>query len=107
MKRAIVAAMTLAVAFGAVACEGKKDLAPAASSLAPSKAEPTANKTVKFMIDPKSSTSIDMPAPKEHIKAATDAASGSLDVDLMDLANTRGEVKADLASLSTKTFDDA
>ncbi len=48
-----------------------------------------------------------MPAPKEHIKAGTDAASGTIDVDLMNLANTRGEIKADLLSLTTKTFDDA
>ena len=109
MKRAIVAAMTVAVGIGAVACDDKKgqNLAPSASSLAPSTAAPTTNKTLKFAIDPKSSTSIDMPAPKEHIKAATDGASGTLDVDLMNLANTRGEVKADLLSLTTKTFDDA
>jgi hypothetical protein len=62
---------------------------------------------VKFIIDPKSTTSIDMPAPKEHIRAGTDGASGTLNVDLMNLANTRGEVKADLLTLSTKTFDDA
>lgn len=47
-----------------------------------------------------------MPAPKEHIEAGTDAASGTIDVDLMNLANTRGEIKADLLSLNTATFDD-
>src|SRR6185312_13556793 len=104
MKRAIVAALTVAVGLGAGACDDKKtNLAPAASSLAPSTPAPTTNKTVKFTIDGKSSTAIDMPAPKEHIKAGTEAASGTLDVDLMNLANTRGEVKADLLSLSTKT----
>lgn len=113
MKRAIVAALALALAlavgFGAIACDDKKatNLAPAASSLAASTPAPTTNKTVKFTIDPKSTTSIDMPAPKEHIKAGTDGASGSLEVDIMNLANTRGEVKADLLSFSTKTFDDA
>jgi hypothetical protein len=48
-----------------------------------------------------------MPAPKEHIKAGTESAAGSLDVDFMNLANTRGEIKADLTTLSTKTFGDA
>ena len=109
MKRAIGLTFAVAVVFGAVACEDKKGatLAPAASSLAPSTPAPTSNKTLKFTIDPKSTTAIDMPAPKEHIKAGTDAASGTLEVDLMNLANTRGEIKADLLSLSTKTFDDA
>jgi hypothetical protein len=108
MKRAIVAAMVVALGVGTIACDDKKaaNLAPAASSLAPSTAAPS-TKTVKFAIDPKSTTSIDMPAPKEHIKAGTDAATGTLDIDLTNLANTRGEVKADLTTLSTKTFDDA
>jgi hypothetical protein len=108
MKGVIATALAVAVGFGAVACDDKKaqNLAPAASSLAPSTPAPT-GKTAKFTIDAKSTTSIDMPAPKEHIKAGTDAATGTLDIDFMNLANTRGEVKADLASLSTKTFGDA
>jgi hypothetical protein len=106
MKRAITIAIIIGIAT--VGCDDKKatNLAPAASSLAPSTVAPSA-KTTKFSIDPKSSTSIDMPAPKEHIKAGTDAATGTLDVDFMNLANTRGEVKADLTTLSTKTFGDA
>ena len=109
MKRAIVAALAVAVGIGVVGCDDKKatSLAPAASSLAPSTPAPTANKTVKFTIDPKSVTSIDMPAPKEHIKAGTDGASGAIEVDLMNLANTRGEIKADLLTLTTRTFGDA
>ena len=108
MKRFIVAAIAAAVGVGALACDDKKAVptAPAASSLAPSIAAPS-TKTMKFTIDPKSSTSIDMPAPKEHIKAGTDAAAGSLDIDFTNLANTRGEVKADLTTLTTKTFGDA
>ena len=100
--------LALAAALGTTGCDDKKaqSLAPAASSLAPSTVAPSA-KTMKFAIDAKSSTSIDMPAPKEHIKAGTDAATGTLDVDFMNLANTRGEVKADLTTLSTKTFGDA
>jgi hypothetical protein len=111
MKRAIVATPALAivlVGLGLVACDDKKaqNLAPAASSLAPSTVAPSA-KTKKFAIDAKSTTSIDMPAPKEHIKAGTDGATGTLDVDFANLAQTRGEVKADLTTLSTKTFGDA
>lgn len=108
MKRAIVAILAVGLGIGSIACDDKKaqNLAPAASSLAPSTPAPS-GKTSKFTIDPKSTTSIDMPAPKEHIKAGTDAATGTLDIDFTNLANTRGEVKADLATLSTKTFDDA
>ncbi len=84
-------------------------IAPVASSLAASIATPSA-KTVSFAIDPKGKTSVDMPAPKEHIKAITEAAGGKVDVDLANLANTRGEVKVDVSTLSTHTFgndDDA
>lgn len=104
-----VLSVALGAVLGAAGCEDKKPVpvAPAASSLAPSTPAPTTNKVVKFTIDPKSTTSIDMPAPNEHIKAGTDAATGSLDIDLMDLSNSRGEVKADLTTLTTKTFGDA
>ncbi len=92
---------------------GHKDepvaIAPVASALAPSMAAPTV-KVAKFVIDPKGKTAIDMPAPKEHIKAITEAAGGSVDVDLMNVTNTRGEVKIDMTTLSTHTFgndDDA
>jgi len=116
MKRSIVASsstflgmgVALSLGLALVACEEKKpqNLAPAASSLAPSTVAPSA-RSMKFAVDPKSSTSIDMPAPKEHIKAGTDGAVGSLDVDFANLAQTRGEIKADLTTLSTKTFGDA
>jgi hypothetical protein len=62
---------------------------------------------MKFAIDSKSSTSVDMPGPKEHIRASTSAAAGSLDIDVTNLAQTRGEIKADLATLTTRTFGDA
>jgi hypothetical protein len=81
-------------------------LAPSASVLAPSTAAPT-DKIVKLSIDPASKSSIDMPAPKEHIKADTTAAAGNLDIDVVNLANSRGDVKVDLSTLTTKTFDSA
>lgn len=109
MKGSIVALCVLGIgAVAVLGCDDKKpqNLAPAASSLAPSTVAPSA-KSTKFAIDPKSTTSIDMPAPKEHIKAGTDAAAGTLDIDPMNLAQTRGEIKADLSTLTTKTFGDA
>jgi hypothetical protein len=80
--------------------------APAASSVAPSVAPPSVM-VIKYTIDPGGKTSIDMPAPKEHIKADTTAAAGDLKIDLMNLANSRGEVKADLETLKTHTFGDS
>jgi hypothetical protein len=92
----------------AVGC-GKKDepsttAAPAASSVAPS-VSPGAM-VVKYAFEPMGKTLIDMPAPKEHIKADTSATAGELQVDLTNLASTRGEVKVDLTTLKTHTFDD-
>lgn len=107
---AYVAGLT-ALAVAAGGCEKKIDgdskpsLGAAASSVTAAPPPATA-KIVKYAIDPKGTMSIDMPAPKEHIKADTTAAAGSLDVDLMNLANSRGEVKVDLTTLSTHTFDD-
>lgn len=105
MKRIIVAAAVAAI--GLFGCDDKTKqqvaLAPSASALAPSMAAPSA-KIVKFMVDPKGTAAIDMPAPKEHIKAGTDAAAGSLDIDVMNLAASRGELKMDLSTLTTTTF---
>lgn len=94
------------VAAGLVACEEKKNtsLLPAASSLAPSTPPPSTGKLLKLTIDPKSTTSLSLEAPKEHIKASTNAAAGSIEVDLTDLTSARGEIKVDLTTLETKTF---
>jgi hypothetical protein len=83
-------------------------LAPSASSLAPSVAAPAADgmKALKLTIDPAGTTTIDMPAPIEHIKAETSAAAGTLEVDLTNLSNSRGEVKIDLGTLKMHTFGD-
>src|SRR5271169_2909096 len=80
-------------------------LAESASVLSAAAPPPTA-KVVSYAIDPASKTSIDMPGLKEHITADTTAAGGKLDVDVSNLANTRGEVKVDLSTLSTHTFGD-
>jgi len=100
------------VSLAAVGCSKKDEggddpkLAPSASSLAVS-APPATAMVVKYAIAPDGKTLIDGPAPAEHLKADTSATAGSLDVDLMNLANTRGEVKIDLATLKTHTFDSA
>jgi hypothetical protein len=100
--------LTLGLVAGAVglatACD-KKDppvqLAPAAS--APASAEPVAE-AWRYKIDPKSTTLVDMPGIKEHIKGDTTAADGTLDVVAHDLAQSRGLVKIDLSTFSTHTF---
>lgn len=104
------AALGMTIAFATMmACSKNKEsevkLAPVASALA-SSAPPAAARTMKFAIDANGTASIDMPAPKEHIKAEAQGAGGSLDVDLMNVASSRGEVKIDLTTLSTKTFGD-
>ncbi len=98
-------ALGLCVVVGCKNGDAKPEPAPSASALAPSMAA-TGAKTFAFTIDPKSTTSIDMPAPKEHIKADTSAAAGTLQIDPMNLTNSRGEVKVDLSTLTTHTFDD-
>ena len=99
---------SMATLLSLVACDKKEDakpVAPAASSLAPSVAAPT-SLVVKMKID-KGVTKIEMPAPDEKIKADTSVALGNVDVDLMDLTQTRGEVKVDLTSLKMNTFSEA
>ncbi len=99
-------ALSVPIAF-TVACKKETPVALAESASAVSAAPPPANaKAVTYDIDAASKTSIDMPGVKEHIVADTDAAGGKLEVDLGNLANTRGEVKVDLTSLKMHTFKD-
>lgn len=107
MTRRIVLTAAASMALVAlVGCEEKKSgasVAPAASSLAASTAAP-ASMAVKFAIDPKSTTSLLMEGPLEKIKARTDGAAGTLDVDPTDVSKSRGEVKIDLTTFTTSTF---
>ncbi|HEX8794898.1 MAG TPA: hypothetical protein VF765_28320 [Polyangiaceae bacterium] len=97
---------------GLISCSKKDDpaqLAPSASSLASSQASPAAM-AWHYAIDPKSTTHVDMPGLKEHIKGDTTAAKGTLDVVGTDLAQSRGTIMIDLATFATNTFgndDDA
>jgi polyisoprenoid-binding protein YceI len=99
--------LSLVMVLSAVGCSKKEEPAPqpATTSLAPSKAEPSAS-IVKMKLDAKSKASIDMPAPQEHIKAEATNVTGTLDVDPTDLTKSRGEIKVDLTTLTTKTFSD-
>jgi hypothetical protein len=107
MRRSTAIAGALALTLAGGAC-GKKDsaaLAPAASSLAPSKSDPLAT-AWHYTVDPKSTTHVDLPGLKEHIKGDTSAAAGTLDVVPTDLGQSRGIVRVDLATFETKTFGD-
>jgi len=79
-------------------------LAPSASALAPAHAAPGAV-TAPYVIQADGRTLLDMPAPKEHIKADTTKAAGTVDLDVKDLTRTRAEVRVDLTTLSTHTFN--
>lgn len=101
-------AVVALVALAAAGCEEKKssaNVAPAASSLAPSTPAPK-SMAVKFVVDPTSTTALLMEGPLEKIKARTEGAAGTLDVDLKDVTASRGEVKIDLTTFTTSTFGD-
>lgn len=89
-----------------VGCDDKKSaLAPAASSLAPTSPPPPGASITKFAIDAQSKTSMELDAPKLKIRAASTGGTGSLDIDLANLSASRGEVKMDLTTLTTSTYD--
>lgn len=91
-----------------VGCEEKKPPLPApAASVATPAEVPSSAKGLELVVDPASTASIDMPAPKEHIKATASGAMGTLHVDPHDLTKSRGQVKFDLTTLTTSTFGDA
>ncbi len=104
--RAPAVVVAVGLALLAVGCDDKKpNLAPVASTLAPSTAAHDGGGSAKkFVIDEPSKTSLEMEAPKEKIKAVTSGATGTLDVDFTNITNSRGEVKVDLVTLATSTF---
>jgi hypothetical protein len=85
---------------------GRKDaaeVAPAASSLAVSAADPS-QLVWRYSIDPKSTVHVELPGLKELIKADATGATGALDVVGRDLARSRGQVRIDLQTFRTSTF---
>ena len=108
VARGAFAGGLLGLLLFAAGCEDKKaNLAPVASSLAPSTPPPPGASVKTFVVDGASKASIEMDAPKEKIRASTTGGKGSLDVDLSNLSNSRGEVKIDLSTLTTSTFAEA
>ncbi len=104
MTRGVVGAAVFGAWLFVAGCDDKKtSLAPAASSLAPAVAAPSAM-TRTFVIDNGSKATIEMEAPKEKIKATATGGAGSIEIDLTNLASSRGEVKMDLTTLTTSTF---
>lgn len=104
----VLTAGALAALAALPGCDEKKsqaNVAPTASSLAPATPAPAAM-TMKFAVDPKSTTTLLMEGPLEKIKARTDGAAGTLDVDLKAIDKSRGEVKIDLTTFTTSTFGD-
>jgi hypothetical protein len=99
MRRELLALALL----GTCACSKQADPAPAASSLAVSSAAPSAN-AWHFVIDPKSTTQVDMLGVSEHIKGDTTAAKGTLDVLPTSLVQSRGSIQIDLSTFATHTF---
>jgi hypothetical protein len=105
-SKALTAHCVLAVALAG--CNKKSEdpaVAPSASALSATSADPSTT-VWHYAIDSTSTTQVDMPGLKEHIKGATTAATGTLDVAPSDLAQSRGLVRVDLTTFSTRTFDD-
>jgi hypothetical protein len=104
-RTTVITAAWLALAAG---CDKKSDsaqLAPVASSLSASVSDASST-AWHFAIDPKSTTHVELPGLKEHIKGDTSAAAGTLDVVPTDLGQSRGAVRVDLTTFETKTFGD-
>jgi hypothetical protein len=93
-------------AFVALACGKKEDatpLAPSASALVASTADPAAA-TWHYVLESTGTAHVEMPGLNEHIVGDTSAASGTLDLSPHDLAQSRGLVRVDLSTFTTHTF---
>jgi hypothetical protein len=104
MTRYVTTNLLVVAAFGLYGC--KNGDAPPGPPPAPLASSVAGSGSLDYAIDPASKTSIDMPAPIEHIKGDTAGAKGTLHVDLHDLSKTRGDVFIDLETFTTHTFDD-
>ena len=103
MHRSIIAALISITAFAACKKGGEEGAMRKSEPIAASMPDP-AGKSVTYAIETEGKTTIDMPAPKERIKAETGGAKGQVHVDLSDLTKTRGDVFVDLSTLATHTF---
>jgi hypothetical protein len=100
-------AILVASGLSVLGCEEKKPPLPAtaAASSSSSSSSPVAP-SIRLVVQPISSASLDLLAPKERIVARVEGGKGALDVVPSDLAKTRGEVMLDLTTLTTSTFKD-
>jgi hypothetical protein len=90
-------------------CSKKDDasaLAPAASALVATQAD-AGSASWHYILDPLSTTHVEMPGLTEHIVGDTSAASGALEVTPHDLTQSRGLVRVDLTTFTTHTFGNA
>ena len=108
-SRARVGVVVVLALSGAVAgCKNDASDAPKPAPAAPIASSTSMSaKAIEYDIAADGKTSIDMPAPKERIKADTTAAKGQLHVNPANLGATRGDVFVDLTTLTTHTFGDA
>jgi hypothetical protein len=106
VRRGAAAIMT--VGFAILGCSKRDEAAaaPAASALPASTAD-ARTPVWHYVVDPKSVTHVDMAGLKEHIRGDTSAAAGTLDVVPGDLAKSRGDLRIDLSTFSTRTFGTA
>jgi hypothetical protein len=93
---------------GAVLGCGKKEdatpVAPPASALVASTAEPSGAATWHYVLDSKGTAHVEMPGLNEHIVGDTSATAGTLEVSPHELGQSRGLVRVDLSTFTTHTF---
>jgi hypothetical protein len=96
----------LATASQSVGCGKKSDavpLAPVAHSLAPSTSD-AGSAAWRYAIGPSGSVHVELPGLKERITGDATTVGGVVEIVPTDLAQSRGQVRVDLATFSTTTF---
>jgi hypothetical protein len=108
MHRLFTVATFGMLAVSGLACSKQGDearVAPASSALIASTTD-SATAAWHFAIDAKSTTQVDMPGLKEHIRGETTVSAGTIDIVPSHLAQSRGLVRVDLSTFATHTFGD-
>jgi hypothetical protein len=97
------------VGLACFGCSKKESEAQAAQQTAPpvaASAKAVAAGKKRFVVKESGSVGVMIDAPLEKFKGETKKLSGVFDVDVQDLANSTGEVVADLDGFVTSTFTD-
>lgn len=63
-------------------------------------------RVVSYRIEPRSGSTVDVSTRRQKNEGVLPVARGNLDVDLLDLAKTRGEVALDVAAMRMQSFED-